>query len=225
MQPPAKRMRAFTMSSCPPKTLRPIASTLSTVRAHQGEHQIEIVNHQIEHRPNVGRSARERPVPFALDQLGPERLGRDRFEGGIEALDVADLNDAVSAPGGLDDGIRLVERRRKRLFDEHMDAVLEKRRRHRVMLHGRHDDAGGIDLIEQRAKVRECAGLMARGDGLGLGGIGVGDSDQFHVAERAQDPCVSLAEVAHADHRHPQFVVSHWAFCNSGGEAKGQLRW
>jgi hypothetical protein len=36
---------------------------------------------------------------------------------------------------------------------------------------------------------------------------------------------VSLAEVAHADHRHPQFVVSHWAFCNSGGEAKGQLRW
>jgi hypothetical protein len=106
-----------------------------------------------------------------------------------------------------------------------MNAAIEKRCRHGMVLHRRHDDAGGIDLIEQGAKVRERSGMVSSGDGLGLRGVGVGHADQFHVGKRAQDSCVSLTQVAHADHRHPQLVISHWAFCNSGGETKGQLRW
>ena len=57
-QPFSKCRRALAMSSCGPKMLRPTASTERTGECDQGQHQIEIVNHQIEDDADVGRSAR-----------------------------------------------------------------------------------------------------------------------------------------------------------------------
>ena len=41
-------------------------------RLHEGEHQIEIVNHQIEHDADIGGASRERPHALGADEPGAE---------------------------------------------------------------------------------------------------------------------------------------------------------
>ena len=48
------------MSSFVPKMLTPSASTDSTVALDQRQHQVEVVDHQVEDDADIDRSARER---------------------------------------------------------------------------------------------------------------------------------------------------------------------
>ncbi len=49
-----------------------------------------------------------------------------RGDGGIEALEVADLQNAIVALGGSDQTVGFVERRGHGLFDQHVDARFEQ---------------------------------------------------------------------------------------------------
>ena len=68
-QPFSNVSRAFTMSSCPPNTVRPEGVHVAHRAADQRQDQVEVVDHQVEDGPDVGRPAGERAVPLALDQL------------------------------------------------------------------------------------------------------------------------------------------------------------
>ena len=66
--------------------------------------------------------------------------------------------------------------------------------------------------------------MVPSSDQFGLGRVGIGDADEFDVAQCTQDAGMGLAKMADTDDRDPQFFVTHWAFCNpegSRGETKG----
>jgi hypothetical protein len=73
--------------------------------------QVDVVDHQIQDHVDVGAARRERREPVRLDE---QRLLQDvleRDQRGIEALEVADLEDPLLPLGERDQPRRLVQRR------------------------------------------------------------------------------------------------------------------
>ena len=64
-------------------------------RFDEREHDVEVVNHQIEHNADVHRAGRVGREAMAFNELGFGRGGLEKFENGIEPLDVADLQDEI----------------------------------------------------------------------------------------------------------------------------------
>src|SRR5262249_25229031 len=66
-------------------------------RVHEGQHDVEVVNHQVEDDVDVERARREHAEPVNFEKHG---AGDDRKRGancGIEALEMSDLHDAAGA--------------------------------------------------------------------------------------------------------------------------------
>ena len=59
--------------------------------ADQRQNQVEVMDHEIQHATDVGRTPGEGTVAFAFDQLGIDRPAGQFLEGGIEALHMPDL--------------------------------------------------------------------------------------------------------------------------------------
>ena len=68
MQPLANLRRAFAMSTRPVSTGTPTASIASTSDLHQRQHDVEIVNHQIEDDVDVEAALGKRAEPMDLDE-------------------------------------------------------------------------------------------------------------------------------------------------------------
>ena len=131
--------------------------------ARKAEDDVEIVNHEIEHNVDVETAGGEHAEAVNLEKEGN---GQSILEGGdrrIEALEVADLENAAAilgqasesfaCGGGLGDG----------LFDEHVDAGFEEAPGDLFMGDcGRCDD-GGIDVADHLIHVGECRGAEFRG--------------------------------------------------------------
>jgi hypothetical protein len=66
-QPFSKRSRALAMSISPENTGVPIASMRST-GCHDHLHQVDVVDHQVEHDIDVGAALLERRQAVALDE-------------------------------------------------------------------------------------------------------------------------------------------------------------
>ena len=56
------------------------------------------------------------------------------------------------------------------------------------------------------AVIGKRARPAAPGDGLGLGGVGVRDADEFHAGQFGQDAGVFLPQMPDADHPHAQAI-------------------
>ena len=95
-------------------------------RVHEGQHDVEIVNHQIEHHADVRAACRVGREAVRFDKA---RFGCDRLQVGenrVEALDVADLQHATALLGKLDQIGRLGGVVGHRFFDEHVPVSLEQ---------------------------------------------------------------------------------------------------
>ena len=203
-QPLSNSSRALTMSSCPPKTAAPTAETAFTGDPTSASRQVEVVDHQVEHRADVDGPAGERPVPLGLDELRADRPFDQFLEGRVEPLDVPDLEGHARAIGQGDEIVGLGHRAADRLLDQDGHAGLEEGRGHRVVMDRRRDDADGVNVRQERLEANRTAGVEAFGDGPGLFGIGINDADEFHVGQIGQNAGVMLAQVPDSDHRHPQ---------------------
>ena len=77
MQPPAKRSRAFAMSSRVGEHRHADRVDARQRRAHQLLDQVDVVDHQIEHHVDVGAARLERREPMGLDEQRPvEHVGQ-----------------------------------------------------------------------------------------------------------------------------------------------------
>ena len=92
---------------------------------------------------------------------GVPSVPAEREDRGIEALEVADLQDAAAARGDCDQRARLPGRLGDRLLDQHVHAALEAILRDREVQRRRRGDADRIDLAEQLAVIgdRPAAGF------------------------------------------------------------------
>ena len=85
-------------------------------------HDIEIVNHQIEHDVDVERTRGELAHAMNLEIDGLADVWSQRDHRGIETFEMSDLKNRVTAFGGFDHAIGFFERSRDRFFNEHVNA-------------------------------------------------------------------------------------------------------
>src|SRR5581483_10183521 len=106
--------------------------------------------------------------PFAADVLRLERPALQFLEGGVEALDVADLQHGPVPAAQRGQLLCLGKVEGERLLGQDGDAAAEEVAGDGVVVGGGDDDHGGIDERQKLAVVGEGAGAAAAGDGLGL---------------------------------------------------------
>jgi hypothetical protein len=129
----------------------------------------------------------------------------DGENGRIESLKMAGLQDARFFFGFADQVVGLVEAGRERLFNEEIEAGLKQRGRDRVMLHGGHRDAGGVD-VKLRGEQFFGSGKDGNGELCGCflrtARIGLDGGDQSHAEagglKLAQDAQMIAAKCAGA---------------------------
>lgn len=143
--------------------------------------------------------------------MGLEEHGLiERFDGGgdggVEALEVADGDDAAVVAGDVDDAIGLVEGGDEGLFDEDVDAGAEETFGDGCVVDGGHADGGGVEGEAGGEEIVDCGEGMDVVGGVGGAARGVGldecdELDELGVCggELAVDAQVVATEGAGAD--------------------------
>jgi hypothetical protein len=140
------------------------------------------------------------------------------WDRGIEALDVPNLEDASGSPRGSYQPVCFFERRGHRLFDQHVQAGIEKAAADsRVLLRG-HGKADGIDLRRgERVEVGEDVCAEFRGDLPRALGVRVRNARQFGPFKLAPQADVVPAELADTDYGHANRFLAHDFTCAPAG--------
>ncbi len=86
--------------------------------AHQRTHEIDVVDHEIEHDGDVRTARIERRQTIALDEAGLLDVRQRGTNRAIESLDVACLDQRARSRRDPQELVRLGQRRRDRLLDE-----------------------------------------------------------------------------------------------------------
>jgi len=120
-------------------------ANLAHRRGSKGEHDVEIVDHQVEHYIYVEGAGREDAEPVGLKEHGAAQTGLDREYGRIEALEMAGLENSAAALGARNQVVGLGECGGQGLFDEQVDAGIEQLGSDRVVVHGGHGYVGGVE--------------------------------------------------------------------------------
>ena len=102
-----------------------------------------------------------------------------RLHRGVEALQMADLQDAPRAARRLDQALALRDGRGHRLLDQHVRAGLEKLPGDRVVQRGRRDDAHRLDAAQKLAIVGVRRHAELGGHRRARRGRRIGDADEL----------------------------------------------
>jgi hypothetical protein len=166
------------------------------------EHDVEVVNHQIEHDINVERAGGELADAVYLEVDGVADVRPECDERRVEAFEVADLKERAAALGRLNHPVGLFERARDGLLDEDVDARLQQLAGDVGVRLGRRGEAHGVHPPGERAPVGRPDGLALGGDVAGRRFVEVADGDEVRLpfgGERGVDARVLAAKVADAD--------------------------
>ena len=99
-------------------------------RVDQTQHDIQVVDHQVQHHVHVQRARAENAEPMRLEKHG---VVQDRFGGrdrGIEALQMPGLQNAAVLGGNLDEAIGLLDAGRDRLLHQNVHVGRQQSFRH-----------------------------------------------------------------------------------------------
>ena len=160
------------------------------------------MDHQVEHDSHIHRAAGVRSGAEDLDVawLGNVRLGGD--EGRVEPLDVSHLQNERMPFRESHQLFGIGDAGRNRLLDKNMDTASEQLRGNGVVKSCRRGDDGGIDLPQQRAKVRESGNMQIVRDGGASGFHRIDDADQLRFFHAAEQPGMDFAEMTDTHDRN-----------------------
>ena len=183
-QPESNSRRTLAISTLSERMGRPTARTSLHRRVDEGEHDVEVVDHEVEDDIDVEGARAERAEAVDLEEHRAGDDGQGGDDGGIEALEVADLDDAAGGAGGGDDVVGFRQGGGERLFDEQVHAALQQRLGDFGVMNGGDGDGGGVEVggIQQLGDGAEGAGAVLGGEGLGAGGVGVDHGGEFDRA-------------------------------------------
>ena len=159
-------------------------------RIGEGEDDVQIVDHQVKDDIDIEGAGGEDGEAMGLKEHGAAEPGLDGEHGGIEALEMAGLQDAPALFGAGYEVFGFGQARGQRLLDQQVEARGEERGSDgMVMNRGNGDggcmegEAGGEELVNRR-KDRDC---VLRGGFCGAGGVRLDDGCQSHTgASRLQ---------------------------------------
>jgi hypothetical protein len=169
------------------------------VPANERTNQVDVVNHEIQHHRDIGPAGVERRESVTLDKARSIDERKCAANCAVEPLDVSRLNQRSHTLSDSEQIVRLVDRRRDRLLDHHVNTTLECRLGDRVVADCGYDDRHGLDLIEQLIQRRDCRNAQFRADltrAIRTYFVKADQSRAFHVT---QQPNVMLAEASGAD--------------------------
>ena len=177
------------------------------------------MDHEVEDDVDVEGARAEDAEAVCLEEHGAVEVGLDGGNGGIEALEVSDLQDALFSAGQIDQGVGFLDGGGDGFFDEQVDARMEEFCGNLGVRRRGHADGGGVD-VEAAAMERVEACLDGRKDGSvpllaqagGEGGVALDDGCEFDGnggggGELAIDAQVIESEGAGSDDRDVQCVV------------------
>ena len=95
-------------------------------RLHQAEYDVEIVDHEVEDDVDIERAWTENAQTMRLEKHWPVQVRLDGGDGGIEPLEMSDLQDAVMLPGEVNQLVSFLNIGRYGFFDEQIDSSFEK---------------------------------------------------------------------------------------------------
>ncbi len=107
------------------KDREPDSTDFAHGRLREGEDNVEIMDHKVEDDVHVEGARSENAKPVGLKEHGFVEVGDEGGDGGIEALEMADLENKVTAPGAGNQAVRLGQRARDWLFDQGMNAGIK----------------------------------------------------------------------------------------------------
>src|SRR6266852_4921273 len=171
---------------------------------HEGQHDVEIVDHQVEHDVYVERSRREHAKTMHFEE---HRLRNEResgTHGRIEALQMSNLRHSLVLFRQEKHFVRFGLRGSERLFDEQVDTGLHQLTGNIEMENGRYCHrcclnftVGGEHLLDRS----EGLAVKLAGDRVGAHGIGIDHSHQPHASGLLQlsiDAGMVTSKGAHA---------------------------
>jgi hypothetical protein len=139
------------------------------------------VNHEVEDHVDVKRARREDGEPVRLKEHGPPDFCFDGEDGGIEALEMAGLQDALTFLSAVDEIVGFRKAGGEWLFNQEIESGVEQSRGHGVMMHGGHGDScsvevqiSGQQLLNGREDRDRVFGLRVGG----AGGVGIDGGDE-----------------------------------------------
>ena len=188
------------------------------------------MDHQIQHDGDivgpVGVGAVATPLQNHHLLIG-HHLG-ELSEGWIEALDVADLKQATSPVGGVNQRSRFILTRGDRLLDQDMQTCIKTLHSHLVVKQRRHSNTDRLHLFEHRPIVgKPVAAELFTGQTTTLL-IQIGHANQISILEQAEHTSVVPAHVADPDHPDLDWnhgVGGHQITMVVEGKIKGDQSW
>jgi hypothetical protein len=167
--------------------------------AEEREHDVEVVNHQVEENVDVERAANEDAETLRHDVANARHERLDGDDGGVVALDMTDLQNALVRCGDFDEPLRFVDRWRDRLLYHHVAAGFQQLARNIKVCRRRRGHDRAFNLSRQRGHGVESFQLKAfrnlRGDGVVL----LDEADHLGLRHLGENPRVQSPEIAGAD--------------------------
>ena len=182
---------------------------LRQLAVRHGEHEVEVVDHQVEHHVDVDAALLEAGEALAFDVQRLAERGGERAERRVEALQVPHRQQRAALPRRGEQRVGLGERRGDGLFHQHVHARLEERQRHVAVLRRGHRDAHEVHAARERARVLVRRAAVLGRDALRARGVGVDHRHELHARGGGELLGVELAEVAHPHDGGAQLVRRH----------------
>ncbi len=104
----------------------PAARISSGSALGEREDEIHVVDHQVEHHVDIQAARAEEVHAVDFEEEGQGGALFERHDGGVEALQVAHLQDAAAAGGGIDQAVGGGQVAGDGLLHQHVDAGIEQ---------------------------------------------------------------------------------------------------
>ena len=159
------------------------------------------MNHQVEHHRHVIGPVRVGAVAAGLEHndLFAADHSEQLAEGGVEALNVTDLQQLAGQLRRPNQIGRLLLGGGDRFFNQNVQPSLEGSQSHLVVQQGGHRNADGLHLPQQVAVIRVPLAVEFLNRQLAAILIGIGHPHQLRIPQQAEHPGMVPAHVADAD--------------------------
>ena len=178
-QPFLKTIRALQMSSASPVMLTPVASILATFALGQLQHDVDVVDHHVQHDADVDAAEGHGADACDLDESRLNLEARHCPDRGVESFDMTHLYGNTGRDGAIDDPPALGDVLGEGFFDEAGNAAVETPDGRVGMTGGRDGDGRGTDFIRQFVDPRKHPAVKIISDGAGSIRVGVANPQQF----------------------------------------------
>ena len=166
------------------------------------EHEIDVVDHEIEHDADVERSECERCESRRFDRHDPTAALDGHPPCWIESLHVPHGDNPAMAIGGGHDLVRLATIGGDRLLDQEVETLRQQGERYLGMKAGGGRDDDRISQADEFLRFGKCPTAMCLGDPLPRFGHGIDHGDEFGIDARGEQPGMNSSQMSTPDHSH-----------------------